>query len=179
MVADDLVLVRRLLGQPVGDALVQVGAHLLGQALVGGLADQPVGEAERVLAAGPGAVGVDELLLHQRQQPPLQLRPLALREQLGERGQVEAASLDRGAPKDRSLPGLEAVDAGREHGLQGRRQRPLPLLGLSGDELLEEQRIAFRGVDDPARDARLERGRGDRADERARLCVREAVDHDL
>ena len=80
MEADDLVLVGGPLRRPAGDALVQLGAQLLGQALVGGLADQAVREAERVLAAELRAVRADELLLHQRQQ--VRLRRVG--EQLGE-----------------------------------------------------------------------------------------------
>ena len=65
VVADDLVQldqVARRAAQPVGEPLVQVGPGCLGQGVVGGVADQQVAEAERVLAGDNGAFGADQLL---------------------------------------------------------------------------------------------------------------------
>ena len=130
-------------------------------------------EAEGVLAGELGAVGADELLLHQRQQ--VRLRALGLREHPRAR-RVEAAPFDRRVAQHRALAGLEAVDARREHGLQRRRQRRLLLLGLGRHELLEEQRVALGRVDDPAGEPRLEPGG---ADEAPRVRVREPLEHEL
>ena len=67
VVADDLValdeLVRR---EPVGEALVELGPGCLRERLVGGIADQQVPEAERVVAREGRLVGPDELLAHER-----------------------------------------------------------------------------------------------------------------
>ena len=56
---------RRARVQPVGEALVEIGAQLLGHALVGAVADELVAEAERVLARAHGA---DEVLADERVQ---------------------------------------------------------------------------------------------------------------
>ena len=74
--------------------LVQLRAPLLGQPLVGGLADQRVREPERVLARQLGAVGADQLLAHERDQVRGDRGAIGLREQLGQRADVEAAALD-------------------------------------------------------------------------------------
>ena len=51
--------------EPGGEALVEVGADGLGGGLVGGVADQQVAEAIRILAGQQGADRSDELLSHQ------------------------------------------------------------------------------------------------------------------
>src|SRR5207247_2434028 len=75
---------------------------------------------------------------------------LALRQQRGDGAAVEAPTLDGRASEHGALAGLEAVDARREDCVQRGRQRSFAGLGLGGDELLEEQRVAFRRLDDPA-----------------------------
>ena len=56
-----------MLFEPVGEALVQLGAGRLRQRVVGGVADQQVAEAERVVARELRRVGPDELLADERQ----------------------------------------------------------------------------------------------------------------
>ena len=51
---------------PVGEALVQLGARALEQAAVGGVADQHVVEAQHRLAEEPAGVGLDQLAAAQR-----------------------------------------------------------------------------------------------------------------
>ena len=70
MVADDLVLLLGAIAadapDPRGERLVQVGAALLGDRLVRGIADQDVAEAERLLSGDHRATRPDELLADQR-----------------------------------------------------------------------------------------------------------------
>jgi len=67
VVADELVQLDELAVpvEPVGEALVQVGAQALGQRLVGGVPDQEVAEAERIFARELRPVGTDELAAHE------------------------------------------------------------------------------------------------------------------
>ena len=55
-----------MLVQPVGEALVEVGADRLRQRLVGGVADQQVAEAEAVLAGELRSLGADQLAADER-----------------------------------------------------------------------------------------------------------------
>ena len=68
-----------VLFEPGGEALVQVGAGRLRQRVVGGVADQQVAEAERVLAGQVGPVGPDQPLADERGQPRRQLRSRRVR----------------------------------------------------------------------------------------------------
>ena len=63
-----------MLLEPVGEALVQLGAGRLRERVVGGVADQQVTEAERVLAGQLRLVGPDQLLAHERGEPRRDLR---------------------------------------------------------------------------------------------------------
>ncbi len=51
--------------QPVCEALMEFGAHLLRQAVVGSIPDQHVTEAERVIAPEERALLADQLLAQQ------------------------------------------------------------------------------------------------------------------
>ena len=65
---------------------------------------------------------------------------------------MEQPTLDRGALQHRALPRLEAIDPGREERLDRRRHALVRRLGIVGEHrehLLDEQRIALGGVDDP------------------------------
>ena len=141
VVADDLVLgVGRAL-QPAGQPLVEVRAAALGQAAVGDLAEQRVGEAEAVVARR--ALGVDQLAPHERGQRGGQVVVAERRE----RAAAEAPALDRGVLEQRALVRAELVEPRGQHGLDGRRQ-----LALRADrhQLLEEQRVAVGPLDHPA-----------------------------
>ena len=61
-----------------------------------------------------------------------------------------SAALDRRVHQHRALGRREAIDARRQHRLDARRQRHEPLLARDGHELLEKQRVALGGRDDPA-----------------------------
>ena len=81
---------------------------------------------------------------------------LALGKQFDDCRSVEAASLHRGALEQQTLARFEGVDAGRQHRTNARRQRRAGRgpLSLHGDELLEEQWIPVRTLDD-SREHRL------------------------
>jgi hypothetical protein len=65
VVAEDLVQLDQItpvLGQPAGEAFVQLRPRRFRECVVGGVADQQVPEAEGVLAGKLALVGPDELL---------------------------------------------------------------------------------------------------------------------
>ena len=165
VVADDLVAGVAPRGEPVGEALVQLGAVVLRRALVGGLADEGVGEAERVVPRELRSVGADQPLAHQRDQVAVQVGALLRRDELREGAAVERPPLDGGARQHPALAGLEPVDARGEDGVEARRERLRPALRLGGDELLEEQRVALGALDDALGRAAAPRLRGQPADQ--------------
>ena len=59
--------------EPVGEALVQLGARALQDAAIGGVADQHVVEAQRRLAEEPAGVGLDQLAPPQRLEPRVEV----------------------------------------------------------------------------------------------------------
>jgi hypothetical protein len=97
-----------VLGQPVGEALVQLGARRLGQGVVGRVADEEMAEAERVFARYLGLVGADELLAHERSQ--VSGHRVLCRCQRPHRSSVEDAALDRAALQDVPLRGVELIE---------------------------------------------------------------------
>jgi hypothetical protein len=140
VVAEQLVGGLLVALEPARDALVQVRAQVLGQALVRRLPDQRMREAERVVAGVRGNVGADQLAADERRELPVE--PVAQRvgHEFGQRGAVEAATLDRRALERRPLAGLEPVDARGEHRVDARRQR---LLGADRHQLFHEQWVAL------------------------------------
>ena len=119
-----------MLLEPGREALVQIGAHALRQRVVGGVADQQVAEAEGVLARELGAVGADELLAHERDQPLAPLR-LAVAERL-DGAAVEDLALDGAALEHRALRRVELVEPRREQRLDRRRHRDVAPPELAG-----------------------------------------------
>src|SRR5581483_7757667 len=68
VVPDDLVELDQVVAailEPVCEPGVQVGAHRLGERVVGGITDQQVPEAEAVVAGEHCPVGADQLLARQ------------------------------------------------------------------------------------------------------------------
>jgi hypothetical protein len=62
---------------------------------------------------------------------------------------VESAPLHRAALEHQALAEFEGVDTGRKHRANARRQRGgVAVLLLHGDELLEEEWVPFRSLDD-------------------------------
>jgi hypothetical protein len=70
VVADDLLVlagqIRCVHLDPIGQALVHLRSHRLRNPAVGRIPDEDVGEAEGILSADLGSVGLDELLAHER-----------------------------------------------------------------------------------------------------------------
>jgi hypothetical protein len=66
VVSDDLVQLdeRAVAVEPIGEALVQFGPEALGKSVVGGVPDQQVAEAERVLAHHLGLIRTEEIAPH-------------------------------------------------------------------------------------------------------------------
>ena len=90
-----------------------------GQAVVGGVADEQVAEAEGVVARQLRPVGPHELLAHERHQPRRHVR-LVGRERL-DAAAVEDLALDRAALEHAALGRVELVEPGREQRLDRRR----------------------------------------------------------
>jgi hypothetical protein len=89
--------------EPAREALVEVGPLLLGQALVGGVPDQEVPEAERVLAGELGTVRSDQLLADESEQTSLHLGPELLGGEGRHSSDVEELALYRGPAEDVAL----------------------------------------------------------------------------
>ena len=139
--------------------------RLLRDPAVGGVADQDVTEAERVLSADPFRLGLHELLSHQLLQARADLGPLRIRRQAHDRLPAEDAA-DHGRPlDDGALPRGEPVEPRRQQRLdRGRDHRsaeldvrlpatvPLreqPVVDQHPQHLLDEERVPLGRGDDP------------------------------
>ena len=127
MIAEHLVVLAGPLSggalDPVRVPRVEVGATGLEHPLVGDVADEHVAEAEGRFARHAPAVRLDQLLAHERVEEPVDRHAAGAVDELDQRAGAEgppdhSARLRRGA-----LGRLQAVDAGGEEGLDGRRQR--------------------------------------------------------
>jgi len=153
VVADHLVELLAPAVEPVGEALVQLGAELLRDALVGGVADQHVAEAEGVLDR---LMRADELLADERRQ--LSSRgPAVVRSELRESLPLELEADDGGTLDHLSLLIGERVEASSEKRLNRRRH----ILGVTTfrehrEQLLDEERVPFGRVADPGADVIVE-----------------------
>ena len=157
VVADRLLeLAARLAGrllEPAGIALVQLRPRLLRHALVGCLADERVAKAKCLLARRVRWIGAQELLAHERED---QLRQAICRpggEERGDRRQREALTDDGRALERLAFLRLEGIEAGGEQRLDRGRDRDLLVtcgsLARMCEQLLEEERVPLRRLDDP------------------------------
>ncbi len=98
VVADDLFVLAHqladLVGQPVGETGVQLGARLLEQAAVGGVPDERVMEAEDRLVDPVGALGFHHLLAAQRLEMAVDGAADRGRHQIDDRAPVELVTDD-------------------------------------------------------------------------------------
>jgi len=125
---------------------VQIGAQLLGNALVGGVTNEHVPETKRVLDR---LVWPDQLLSDQcRQDRPR--RPPVVRRQLTEHLPFELEADDGRVLEHDSLSCGERVETCSQERLDGR-GNPVSLapLGQQGEQLLDEERVALCHHPDP------------------------------
>src|SRR6266511_3245938 len=177
VVADDLG--RRGVAQPVpeplGEALVEVGALTLRDRLVGRVADEHVTEAEAVITGQDRLIWSDERLAHQREELGADAGALGFREELHDGAAMEDAPFDRAALEHRALLRREPVDARRQERLERQRDRErlVAVLALHRDELLNEERVPFGRLDDAR--SLLAAELAERLDEMRRVGPRERL----
>ena len=152
VVADDLVELDEIggtLGDPAGEARVQVGAGRFRERLVGRVADQQVAEAKGVLSRKLRAIRAQQFPANERRERRHELGSVR-RERL-DCPAVEHAPLDRAAPEHVPLDGVELIEPRGQQGLDRRRHGDgvIRRLAHERDHLLDEERIAFRRVQDP------------------------------
>src|SRR5262245_8615929 len=155
MVADDLVGLAASCCEPIAYALMVFRSQPLRQPLVGRLAYEHVSEAKRLTTGHFHGVRLDQLSTDERVQGGGGSDALTLGKQLDDRCTVKAASLHRGPLEHQTLARFQGVDTGRKHRADARRQRGgVAVLLLHGDQLLEEEWVAFGPLDD-SRERRL------------------------
>ena len=165
VIADDLVLLDQL-GvplEPVGEPLVQLGARLLRERVVSGVADQEVPEAERVVVGERRLIRPDHVLAHEGQKVGWDVVAAHVRCQLLHNTSVEHLPLDGTTTDHVAFLRAEPVEAGLQERLDRRGHGDLSLraaLADHRDHLLEEERVsAGRGEDPGPRRPEGRRGR--------------------
>ena len=125
VVADDLVLLdeRCVPVEPVGERLVELGSRLLGERVVGGVADQKVAEAECLLVGVGRLVRADHLLADEREEVGGDVVALGRRRELLHGAAVEDLPLDGTAADHVALAGPEPVEPRLQERLDRRRHR--------------------------------------------------------
>ena len=178
MVTEDLVELWRCRGpglDPVGTALVQVGAKALRHRVVRRVAYEDVGEDEAVLAGECARVGADQPFPDEPLERAGDLSLLLGRRQVGYGAPPEHLADHGGTLQDRALERLEPVEPRGEHGLDGLgnadrldvRQRLQPSVALHerafldehAQHLLEEERVAAGCAADGVGGVLVERAR--------------------
>ena len=187
MVADDLVELNqlgRVLLEPVGEALVELGAGRLRKRLVGGVTDQEVAKTECVVAGEQGLLGANEILADERHQPAVDLS--FLRRQRNHRAAVEHMTLNGASLQHTALGIVELVEPRREQRLNGRRNGdlsrsvPVAAVGEHREHLADEERVAAGCLEDPLAQPRVDlRAGGEPLDQLLRLVRRERLEQDV
>ena len=111
--------------EPGGEALVQVGARLLRQRAIGGIANQSVTEAVSLLAGEVRCVGADQVPADKRQQPVLEYRIERGASKCADCALVKHRAFDRRGRQDRALIGREALETGGQECVDRRGDRQL------------------------------------------------------
>ena len=158
-----------MLVEPVGEAVVEIGPHRLGERVVGGVPDQQVAEAVAVVARELGAVGADELAADECCQPGRHLRLLGSERLDG--AAVEDLALDRAALEHAALGPSSWSSRAASSAFSVGGTSTSRILGRHREHLGDEERIAAGGAGDPL--AQLA-GHGV-ADQRVGLLRAEAV----
>ena len=113
VVCDDLLVLDEPVAgnslEPVGEAGVKVSALLFRERCVGGVANQEMAEAKRLIASRAGAIRTDELLADQRHESRSQVVATVRRRQLCYGGTLEDLADHRSAPDQVSFERLEMV----------------------------------------------------------------------
>src|SRR5262245_15443608 len=168
--------------EPFREALVQLGPCLLRDADVGLVADQDVPEAEGVLPGEYRAVRTDHLLADEREEMRSQGGAFSFRREEGDRAAPKLPADDGGSFDQRTLRGLQTVEAGSEQSMNRRRNRELRrwFPGLDHREhLLDEQRVSIGRVGNCAQDVRADfRIAAQKVEELRGLLVRKWLEPD-
>ena len=132
VVAHDLVLLdeRCVPVEPVGEGLVELGSGLLGERVVGGVADQEVAEAECLLVGVGRLVGADQLLPDEREEMGGDVVALGRRRQLLHGAAVEDLPFDGAAADHVALARAEPVEPGLQERLDRRRHHDLAVAAV-------------------------------------------------
>ena len=137
--------------EPVDEPFVQVGPQLLGKRFVRCVAEQHVRKPVPVVARKLCSIGAHELLAHECQEVSPDVGPDVVRYELHDGAAMKQAPLDRRALDRDPLRRCKRVDSRREQRLErGRDLDGTPGFGLQGDELLHEERVSLRHLEDSA-----------------------------
>ena len=149
MIADDLVQLDEptVLDEPGREALVEIGARLLRQRVVGGVADEEMAEAKRVVVHEPRRIGTDHVLADQRLQVRRHVVACRRGRELFDDASMKDLAFHGPAADDVALVGPQPVEASLEERVNGGRDDEVSavLLGGHGEHLLQEQRVPIGG----------------------------------
>ena len=147
VIAHDLLELLASPVEPVGEALVQLRAKLLRDPLVGGVADQHVPEAERVLDR---LVRADELLAHERRElRAAGRRPVRRRARRVPPIRTRGRRRKRARAASRSSSGSASRRAARSAWIVERHPLGVAPLGDHCQHLFDEERISLGHLPDP------------------------------
>ena len=151
VVADDLFEFGdpcpRLAFEPARQALVELGPQCLRNAPIGGVVDERMLEAKaRSAGEKHGVVGLHQLLAQERVEVSPRRRSGGRREEVGHGAEGELPPDDRRPLGDGALARAEAVEAGGEDRVNGRRDRSdaVATVGREQRKLLGKQGVPFR-----------------------------------
>ena len=136
--------------EPAREALVQLGAPLLGQAPVGRLADQRVREAERVLARRARSGRRGSAACARARRARRGAAALVPGQQLRQRAGVEAAALDRGVLEQRALAGSRRSMRAASTAWMRRRQRGVAASAPTATSCSRNSGLPSAGLHDAA-----------------------------
>ena len=148
VVAEELSEFRRRIGgctlEPSCKPLVHAGAIRTGHALVRGKPDEGVRKSKT-----PCVATFDKALARERFKVALYERPCLLGKKRLQRLLLHVHSRDRRAAEHIPLPGTETIQAHREQAAKRDRHLVPVVVSGGGQQLLREQWVALRELDDP------------------------------
>jgi hypothetical protein len=153
VVADDLVLFdeRCVSVEPVGERFVELGASLLGQRVIGGVADEEVAEAECFLVRVRRMVRPNHLFAHEREEVRCHVFPFRGWREILHGAPMEDLTFDGAAADHVALARTEPVKPGLEERLDRGWYDDVgaTIFAHRRKHLLDEERIPVRGLKDP------------------------------